>query len=88
MQELKSRDNFPFSGSFSANFQLPLPQPVLYYRELELTGSFVHGIHKLLLYKIVSQEAVNDEPATLAHIHNVYATWRHNKGLAGNYLLR
>lgn len=88
MQELKSRDNFPFSGSFSANFQLPLPQSVLYYRELELTGSFVHGIHKLLLYKIVSQEAVNDEPATLAHIHNVYATWRHNKGLAGNYLLR
>jgi flavin reductase (DIM6/NTAB) family NADH-FMN oxidoreductase RutF len=88
MQELKTKENFPFSPSSSTVFHLPLPQSVLYYRELELIESFEHGIHKLLLFKIVSVEAISDEPATLAHIHNCYATWRHNKGLAGNYLLR
>ncbi len=88
MQALKSKDNFPFSESSSILFQLPLPQSVLYYRELELIESFVHGIHKLLLFKIISQQMIKSEPATLAHIHNCYATWRHNKGLAGNYLLR
>jgi hypothetical protein len=88
MQELKSKENFPFGESFSTIFQLPLPQSVLYYRELELIDSFVHGIHKLLLYKILSSQAVSDAPATLSHIHNVHATWRHNKGLSGNYLLR
>ncbi len=88
MQELKSKDNFPFSGGSSATFQLPLPQSALNYRELELVESFKYGIHKLLLYKIISQQALSQQPATLAHVHNVYATWRHNKGLAGNYLIR
>jgi hypothetical protein len=67
---------------------MPLPASVLGYRELELMESFEHGIHKLLLFKIVSMQAINNQPATLAHIHNSYATWRHNKGLTGNYLLR
>ena len=88
MGELRSRDNFPFGEINSSGFQLPLPQSVLNYRELELVQSFEHGIHKLLLYKIVSRQVFSHEPATLAHVHNVYATWRHNKGLAGNYLLR
>jgi hypothetical protein len=88
MQELKPKERFPFSESVSSIFKLPLPQETLYYRELELMESFVHGIHKLFLFKIVSGKAVKDEPATLAHIHNVYATWRYNKGLPGNYLLR
>ncbi|HEY6505731.1 MAG TPA: hypothetical protein VIZ28_17265 [Chitinophagaceae bacterium] len=88
MQELKAKNSFPFGELVSTLFQLPLPQPVIYYRELELVESFDHGIHKLLLFKVLSRRAVNGEPATLAHIHNVYATWRHNKGLSGNYLLR
>jgi len=88
MQEVKPKGNFPFGDISSSLFQLPLPRPVLLYRELELLGSFEHGIHKLLLFKIVSRQTLSDEPATLAHIHNVYATWRNNKGLAGNYLLR
>ena len=88
MQELKPKDKFPFGNIYSFLFQLPLPQAVLHYRELELKESFTHGIHKLLLFKIVSRQTLSDEPATLAHIHNVYATWRNNKGLAGNYLLR
>lgn len=88
MQELRSKDSFPFGNIYSSVFQLPLPQSVLYYRELELVQSFEHGIHKLLLYKIVSRQMLSQEPATLAHVHNVYATWRRNKRLPGNYLLR
>ena len=87
-RELRSKDNFPFGNITSSVLQLPLPQSALYYRELELLRSFEHGIHKLLLYKIVSRQMVSHEPATLAHIHTAYATWRHNKGLPGNYLLR
>jgi flavin reductase (DIM6/NTAB) family NADH-FMN oxidoreductase RutF len=87
-QELKPKSDLPFGESVSKLFQLPLPEPVLYYRELELIESFDHGIHKLLLFKVLSTQAISHEPATLAHIHNVYATWRYNKGLSGNYLLR
>jgi hypothetical protein len=88
MQQPKSKHNFPFGEVVSKLFQLPLPKPALHYRELELVESFQHNIHKLLLYKIVSRQDLNNDPATLAHIHNCYATWRHNKGLSGNYLLR
>jgi flavin reductase (DIM6/NTAB) family NADH-FMN oxidoreductase RutF len=88
MQELKPKGSFPFGGSFSNLFQIPLPKSVLYYHELELAESFNHGIHKLLLFKVLSRQAVSNDPATLAHIHNVYATWRYSKGLSGNYLLR
>ena len=87
-QVLRPKDNFPFGNINSAIFHLPLPQSLLAYRELELVESFEHGIHKLLLYKIVSGQQLSSERATLAHIHNVYATWRRNKGLPGNYLLR
>lgn len=87
-QELRSKGNFPFGNTSSSVFQLPLPKLALDYRELELVQCFEHGIHKLLLYKIVSRQVLSHEPVTLAHIHNVYATWRHNNGLPGNYLLR
>jgi len=88
MQKLKPKENFFFSGSLSGVFNLPLPKSLLSYRELELAECFEHGIHKLLLYKIISSQAVNKELSTLAHIHNCYATWRYNKGLPGNYLFR
>ena len=88
MQDLNKKDNFPLSNSLSTIFQLPVPESALYYRELELQESFIHGIHKLLLFRIRSKESIKDIPATLAHIHNCYATWRYNNGLEGNYLLR
>jgi len=88
MQELKPKENFFFSESLSSVFKLPLPKSLLSYRELELVGSFDQGIHKLLLYKIISSQVVSKDPSTLAHIHNCYATWRHRKGLPGNYLVR
>ena len=83
MQELKSKENFCFSQSLSSVFKLPLPISLLSYKELELVGAFDHGIHKQLLYKIISSQAVNQDLSTLAHIHNCYATWRFREGLPG-----
>jgi hypothetical protein len=61
---------------------------VLIYRELKLQDSFRHGIHRLLHFKVFSENTVDTTNATLAHVHNCYATWRDNNQLEGNYLLR
>ncbi len=87
MHELKRATNFPFSGSSSSTFGWPLPQQAIVYTELSLVDSFVQGIHKIFLFRIVFQQTLQAETDTLAHIHNSYATWRHNNGLQGNYLL-
>lgn len=86
MQPLKDRSSFDFSPMNSKNFHLPLPDHSIAYKELELQHSFICGIHKLLLFKIVHREQANEDH-TLAHIHNTYATWRYKKHLPSNYLL-
>ena len=88
MQELKSKNNFSFSTLLSEKFQLPLPEHTISYKELTLLDSFTHGIHKILLFKIVHQHQIQAETGTLAHIHNSYASWRYKKKFPGNYLLR
>jgi len=88
MKDPQERQCFPFSNVLSSRLRLPLPEASLFCRELELQDSFVHGIHRLLRFRILSSCAVQQDLSTLAHIHNSYATWRHNNGLAGNYLLR
>ncbi len=88
MQDLKTKDNFPLSQLLSEKFDLPLPQQAISYKELELADSFIHGIHTILLFKIVTYRQLQAEEATLAHIHNSYASWRYKNGLQGNYLLR
>jgi hypothetical protein len=88
MQPMKSKESFPFGELHSANFNLPVPASATKYRELELIESFDHGIHRLHLFKIISTQLLNEKASTLAHIHNTYATWRHNNGLPGNYLFR
>ncbi|HMK25317.1 MAG TPA: hypothetical protein VK483_04740, partial [Chitinophagaceae bacterium] len=88
MQDMKEKENYPFCDGVSAHLQLPLPRSTLFYRELELQDSFVHGIHRVMLFKTLYRQRFQDNPSTLAHIHNVYATWRQNNGLPGNYLLR
>jgi hypothetical protein len=87
MQDLKQKENFQFSGLSSSGYQLPLPNKVLSCLELELKTTFDHGIHRIFLFKIVSEQDLSQERSTLAHIHNVFATWLYNKGLKGNYLL-
>ncbi len=87
MQELSSKENFPFSQLLSENFKWPLPEHALSYKELILQDSFIHGIHKILLFKIVFSQQLQSQTATLAHINNSYATWRYKNNLPGNYLL-
>ncbi|HUS00377.1 MAG TPA: hypothetical protein VMY77_01545, partial [Chitinophagaceae bacterium] len=86
MQHLKARSSFDFSEMHSKTFHFPLPNHLIGYNELELEKSFIYGIHKLLLFKIVNREHTGNA-TTLAHIHNSYASLRHNMGLQSNYLL-
>ena len=88
MKHMKEKENFPVSSEISEKLKLPLPESTLYYHELELQDSFIHGIHRLMLFKTLSRQRFQNNPSTLAHIHNVYATWRQNNHLPGNYLLR
>ncbi len=82
------KEDFPFGDEISPRFGLPVPRGAIYCRELELTDHFTHGIHRMLLFKTRSAQSYLPLTGTLAHIHNLYASWRHKKGLPGNYLLR
>jgi len=88
MQELRAKDNFPFGQALSEQFKLPLPQHAVSCRELILLDSFSHGIHKIMLFKINSDQQLAPQTGALAHIHNSYATWRYKNRLPGNYLMR
>jgi hypothetical protein len=88
MQPLKQKSSFAFSEINSQILNLPLPLYVIEYRELELKTSFTHGIHKILLFKILAKQQINNIPNTLSHIHNVYATWRFKNHFKDKYLLR
>lgn len=88
MQPLRSKESFPFSRDSSIKLNLPIPEESLLHRELELIDSFIHGIHQIMLFRVLSLESLKNNPSTLAHIHNLYATWRYKTGLPGNYLLR
>ena len=88
MQPLTSRDHFPFSSETSLNFNIPLPQEAVAYRELQWACAFPVGIHKIHLFRVVLHKKVTEMSGTLAHVHNAYATWRRKKGLESNYLLR
>ena len=86
-QPVKPANAFPFSNANSKSFNLTLPQNTVGYTELELQTSFDHGIHRVLLFKIVNQH-VEPGRQSLRQIHNSYATWRFKHGFPGNYLLR
>lgn len=88
MQNLKAKDNFPFSEALSEQFKMPLPRHAVSAKELVMLNSFNYGIHKIMLFKIVAGQQLAPQTDTLAHIHNSYATWRYKNGLPGNYLLR
>ena len=88
MQDLKPPGSFPFSQSPSANFGWPIPLNFVAYKELTLAAAFIHGIHKIMLFKIVSHYQMEHTTGILAHIHNCYASWRYKNKLTGNYLSR
>ncbi len=88
MQPLKEQSAFDFGANCSDRLQLPLPKELISYKELELESSFTHGIHKLLLFKIINEKEITTVAATLTHIHNSYATWRYKHHISSNFLLR
>jgi hypothetical protein len=88
MQPLKERSLFDFSSEESKIFQLPLPENTVAYKELEVLSSFVWGIHKLILFRIIHSEKAQQQSSSLAHVHNCYATWRNRQGVESNYLMR
>jgi hypothetical protein len=100
MQPLKPAATFPLSPVLSSNFRLPLPEDAMAYKELELEHSYIHGIHRIMVFTIIYESSLQypmpDQMASfaegkedsLAHIHNVYATWRDKNGFQSNFLLR
>lgn len=86
MQDPRPREQFNFAED-SAPMGLPIPIGATRYRELYLEEHFIHGIHRVMLFRISGLHSMTDA-STLAHIHNVYATWRNNHGMEGNYLMR
>jgi len=88
MQPLRPKDQFPFGELSSATLQWPIPQPAFSYKELTLLEAFTHGIHKILLFTIVTEQQLTASTGTLAHINNSYASWRYKNKQPGNYLLR
>lgn len=88
MQVLKERSAFSFSSNDSTKFGLPLAEGTVAYKELELIDSFIRGVHKLMLFRIVHAQKTDQQKPTLVHIHNCYATWRNKQGIEGNYLMR
>ena len=88
MKEMKERSSFDFDAGNSIHFNLPLPKHLVAYRELKLTGSFIHGIHRILQFSIVHEQKNVDRLPVLKHVHNCLATWQFRSGRPGNYLLR
>jgi len=88
MQPLKEALVFPFSALVSNGFQLPIPEGSVSYKELQLERSFDAGIHRLFVFRIMTSGQVDSSLQTLAHIHNVYATWRFKQGIQNTFFLR
>jgi hypothetical protein len=88
MRELRDIGDFEVAPLRSATFDLPLPQDVLGYRELERIDGFDAGIHRIHLYRTVHRVLHPEEPAALAHVHRYYAQWRADRGLSTPWLLR
>jgi len=88
MKDLRPRSEFPFNDQNSTNLGLPVPLSAINYRELSMEDSFIHGIHRIFLFRVIQKTVLNTHLPALAHVHNVFATWRDKGAVEGNYLLR
>jgi hypothetical protein len=87
MQPLKEPSNFNLSNTQSQVLQIPLPLNSIEYRELNLMDSFIHGIHRVLIFEILSHQKLTEYRLTLSCINNTYATWSHKNKLPTNYFM-
>jgi len=87
MQDLKDFSSFLVSNKRSRSYNIPLPESVAAYYELERVDSVDIGIHRIHKYKILYREKLNDSK-TLGHIHRFYAQWRLNNGKSTKFYWR
>ena len=88
MRATQPRETFEYEAEKSSVLQFDLPKGTVNYRELQLSNSFAHGIHTILLFRILNKRTIRKGISRLSHVHNAYATWRFKKGWKDNYLLR
>ena len=88
MRATQPRETFEFEIESSQVLQSGLPKGTVTYRELQLKTSFQHGIHTIMVFRILHQQMIRKGISRLSHVHNAYATWRFKKGWKDSYLLR
>lgn len=86
MQQLQSASHFGDLPVTSPS-GIPVYPHATGYLELEVVDSADIGIHRLFLYRIITEDReVNGR--TLAHLHAHYVQWRLNNGMSTQYFLR
>jgi hypothetical protein len=86
MKDLRDETDFNILPERTPNFNCPLHEGTLGYRELELLDSVTVGIHRIHFYKTASR--VNRKiGATLSHIDQYYAQWRVDHKLPSTFLI-
>jgi hypothetical protein len=88
MRATQPRETFEFEPEQSHVLKYGLPKGTVAYRELQLKTSFKHGIHTIMIFRILHKDTIRNGISRLSHVHNAYATWRFNKGWKDSYLLR
>jgi len=88
MGNLQDVTRFSLHPEKSKVFNFPLPEAATSYRELQQIDCLDRGIHRIHVYEVLNQSALQRNHSTLAHIHQYYAQWRLSKGLPTEMLLR
>ncbi len=88
MHDLKPLETFKVNTLQSEQFHYPLPIGALSYMEVELIDSVDIGIHRLLFYKIITTKILDNESATLSHIHQYCDVWRKKQGIKTDAMIR
>jgi len=88
MKDLRPVHSFDILKTRSEVLDLPLPAPMIGYRELRQISSCDVGIHRLHCYEVLNHKQITESTNRLSHVHRTYAEYRLRRGLATNYALR
>jgi flavin reductase (DIM6/NTAB) family NADH-FMN oxidoreductase RutF len=88
MQNLRRENEFALHTVRSKTFNFPLPAAVISYRELKRINSVDVGIHRIHIYEVLHRQVIQNNKTSLTHIHQYYAQWRIDHGLATDMLFR
>lgn len=87
MRQPANAASFNLADQATEKFGLPLPQPVISYRELIVTDYFDAGIHRIITYAVKNSRDIM-QGHRLSHVHQYAAQWRVDHNLPTNMLLR